>query len=83
MDAEFCVTIENDVLTKLNNHADSHPNIISLWRAYLKTKRIDYMKAIIDCEEMINNIANNRDVSIDTIALLYALFSNRNNDLNS
>ena len=43
-------------------------------KEYIKVKRINYMKAIVDCDEMIRNLETNRDISIETIAMLYALF---------
>jgi len=73
--------LEEYIYSKLNNYAGSHPNIVSVWREYLKIKKISYMKAIVDCDVMIRNISNHRDVSPETIALLYALFQ-VDNDLN-
>jgi hypothetical protein len=32
------------------------------------------MKAIVDCDYMIRNLETNRDISVETIAMLYALF---------
>ena len=66
--------LEDDIMSRLNSYVDSHPNIVSLWKEYIKVKRINYMKAIVDCDEMIRNLQTNRDISIETIALLYALF---------
>uniref|UniRef100_A0A6C0C691 Uncharacterized protein n=1 Tax=viral metagenome TaxID=1070528 RepID=A0A6C0C691_9ZZZZ len=66
--------IEDDVLCRLNNYTDSHPNIVSMWKEYIKLKHINYMKSIVDCDEMLRTLESNRDVSVETIALLYALF---------
>ena len=74
--------LEEYIYSKLTNYETSHPNIIGVWREYLKVKKISYMKAIVDCDIMIRNISNHRDVSPETIAFLYALFQ-VNNDLNS
>ena len=68
-------TLENNILNELNNFESTHPNIVSLWKEYIKIKRINFMKAIIDCESMIEKLSENRDVSQDTILLLYALFA--------
>jgi len=66
--------LEDDVMDRLNSYAGSHPNIVSLWREYIKLKRINYMKSIVDCDIMIRTLETNRDVSVETIAVLYALF---------
>jgi hypothetical protein len=66
--------LEDDIMSRLNSYIDSHPNVVTLWKEYIKVKRINYMKAIVDCDEMIRNLQTNRDISVETIALLYALF---------
>jgi len=66
--------LEDDIISRLNSYIDSHPNVVTLWKEYIKVKRINYMKAIVDCDEMIRNLETNRDISIETIAMLYALF---------
>ena len=66
--------LEDDIMSRLNSYIDSHPNVVTLWKEYIKVKRINYMKAIVDCDDMIRNLETNRDISIETIAMLYALF---------
>lgn len=66
--------LEDDLMSRLNSYAESHPNVVTLWKEYIKVKRINYMKAIVDCDDMIRNLESNRDISVETIALLYALF---------
>jgi hypothetical protein len=66
--------LEDDIMSRLNSYVDSHPNIVSLWKEYIKVKRINYMKAIVDCDYVVRNLATNRDISVETIAMLYALF---------
>ena len=66
--------LEDDIMSRLNSYIDSHPNVVTLWKEYIKVKRINYMKAIVDCDDMIRNLETNRDISVETIALLYALF---------
>ena len=66
--------LEEDIISRLNSYIDSHPNVVTLWKEYIKVKRINYMKAIVDCDDMIRNLETNRDISIGTIAMLYALF---------
>ena len=66
--------LEDDIMSRLNSYIESHPNVVTLWKEYIKVKRITYMKAIVDCDEMIRNLETNRDISIETIAMLYALF---------
>ncbi len=66
--------LEEEVYIKLENYTDSHPNIVSLWKEYIKLKRINYMKSLVDCDAMITTLSVQRDISVETIALLYALF---------
>jgi len=66
--------LEDDIMSRLNSYIDSHPNVVTLWKEYIKVKRINYMKAIVDCDYMIRNLETNRDISVETIAMLYALF---------
>jgi hypothetical protein len=66
--------LEDDIMSRLNSYVDSHPNIVSLWKEYIKVKRINYMKAIVDCDYVVRNLETNRDISVETIAMLYALF---------
>ena len=66
--------LEDDIMSRLNSYIDSHPNVVTLWKEYIKVKRINYMKAIVDCDYVVRNLETNRDISVETIAMLYALF---------
>ena len=66
--------LEVGLQTRLDQYSTSHPNLIKLWKEYIKVKRISYLRSIVDCESMIVNLTNSRDISPDTIAMLYALF---------
>lgn len=68
-------TLENSIIEKLETFQCTHPNLVSLWKEYIKIKRINFMKAIVDCESMIEKLSENRDIAPETIVLLYALFS--------
>ena len=68
-------TLENNMIEKLEEFQISHPNIVILWKEYIKIKRINFMKAIIDCETMIDKLSETRDIAPETIVLLYALFA--------
>ena len=68
-------TLENNMIEKLEEFQTSHPNIVILWKEYIKIKRINFMKAIIDCETMIDKLSETRDIAPETIVLLYALFA--------
>lgn len=74
--------LETYIHSKLNIHEKSHPNIIGIWREYLDIKKKNYIKAIVDCDSMIRDITNHRDIAPETIILLYTLFQN-DNDLNN
>tara|TARA_B100000214_G_C23442161_1_gene389736 strand:- start:132 stop:374 length:243 start_codon:yes stop_codon:yes gene_type:complete len=66
--------LEIGLQNRLDEYRDSHPNLVKLWKEYIKVKRISYLKSIVDCESMIENLINSRDISPDTIVMLYALF---------
>ena len=66
--------LEIGLHNKLNRYRNTHPNLVNLWMEYIKVKRISYLKSIVDCETMISNLTNSRDISPETIAMLYALF---------
>ena len=66
--------LEVSLQNRLDQYRHSHPNLVKLWKEYIKVKRISYLKSIVDCESMILNLTNSRDISPDTIAMLYALF---------
>lgn len=66
--------LEIGLQNRLDQYRDSHPNLVKLWKEYIKVKRISYLKSIVDCESMIENLINSRDISPDTIVMLYALF---------
>jgi hypothetical protein len=70
--------LEAYIHSKLNTHETSHPNIIEIWREYIEIKKNSYMKALVDCDIMIRNITEHRDISPKTIMLLYMLFQNDN-----
>ncbi len=66
--------LEIGLQNRLDEYRDTHPNLVKLWKEYIKVKRISYLKSIVDCESMIENLVNSRDISPDTIVMLYALF---------
>ena len=66
--------LEIGLQNRLDEYRDSHRNLVKLWKEYIKVKRISYLKSIVDCESMIENLINSRDISPDTIVMLYALF---------
>jgi len=66
--------LEIGLQNKLDEYRDSHPNLVKLWTEYIKVKRISYLKSIVDCEDMITNLTISRDISPETIVMLYALF---------
>jgi hypothetical protein len=66
--------LEIGLQNRLDEYRDSHPNLVKLWKEYIKVKRISYLKSIVDCEDMITNLTISRDISPETIVMLYALF---------
>ena len=66
--------LEIGLQNRLDEYRDSHPNLVKLWKEYIKVKRISYLKSIVDCESMIENLINSSDISPDTIVMLYAMF---------
>ena len=47
--------LEVSLQNRLDQYRDSHPNLVKLWKEYIKVKRISYLKSIVDCESMILN----------------------------
>jgi hypothetical protein len=66
-------TLEEDISTRLGFYENSHPNLVTLWKEYIRAKRVNYIKSMVDCDAVIRKMSINRDISTDTIALLYAL----------
>jgi hypothetical protein len=71
--------IEDYIYDKLNDYSQTHPNLTNVWRKYLQNTKIMYLQSLVDCDNMIRNLNNSRDVSLETIALLYALLNNNLN----
>ena len=36
--------LEDDIMSRLNSYADSHPNVVTLWKEYIKAKKFYYLK---------------------------------------
>ena len=64
--------LESDTMNSLDSYVNTHPNLVNLWKEYIKVKRISYMNSIVDCDSMIRNLPTNRDIPLETIVLLYA-----------
>ena len=41
--------LEIGLQNRLDEYRDSHPNLVKLWKEYIKVKRISYLKSIVDC----------------------------------
>jgi len=45
--------LEVGLQNRLNQYSESHPNLVKLWKEYIKVKRISYLRSIVDCESYI------------------------------
>ena len=61
----------NELIDKLDSYIDTHPNIITLWKHYIRIKRESYKKSLEDCTKAMNLLLEKEDLNQETIMLLY------------
>ena len=62
-----------EIVTKLNEHSETHPNIVSLWKHYIHIKRESYQNSIQNCLKAIDAFKEQSDIEMETILLFYTL----------
>ena len=69
----------NKIEKSLNTKRITHPNLVKLWKEYLKIKKENLEKTLNHCEKMIENIDNICDQSPEelfiTSSCLNTIFS--------
>ena len=61
---------------KLKKFEVSHPNLICMWRDYLRLKKMAYFDSLRNCEEMIEHLESTPDVTPQMLITLYFLLNN-------
>jgi hypothetical protein len=64
----------NNVLQKLNNHNTTHPQIILLWKNYLKNKMNNLQISLDKCTQFIENVGEHGDIDYTTLLILLHFF---------
>ena len=62
----------NKIETSLNANSISHPNLVKVWKEYLKIKKENLEKTLNHCEKMIENIDNVCDQSPEELFITYS-----------
>lgn len=69
----------NKIEELLNANITTHPNLVKLWKEYLKIKKENLEKTLSQCEKMVENIDNICDQSPEelfiTSSCLNTIFS--------
>lgn len=60
------------VLLGLQRHARTHPNIVSLWRAYLLVKQRRLIEVMAECEAVTEQLAEAEDLDDRAVVAIYA-----------
>ena len=61
------------LLSRLDEHKKSHPNISSLWREYIIKKHASIKESIITCNNVLEILQHNPDLTTSNIITLYAI----------
>ena len=54
----------------LNNYANSHPNLVKLWRKYLEMKKQNLEMALTQCENMLEIISRFDDQTPEQLMMI-------------
>ncbi len=60
------------ILLRLDQHASTHPNIVTLWREYLTIKHRRFIEVMAECETVIDRLAESDDLGRGAILAIYA-----------
>ena len=74
-----CELIYNDILSKIDNNSNTHPNLMGLWKNYLEIKKKNFMNACSQCESMITRLDSINDCQLSSILVLILLCLEENN----
>tara|TARA_Y100000768_G_scaffold388679_1_gene386104 strand:+ start:1104 stop:1328 length:225 start_codon:yes stop_codon:yes gene_type:complete len=62
------------LIDKFNNVKDTHPELSKLWINYLILKKNKLNNLHIQAETLLNNLNNTKDISIESVLLLYLIY---------
>tara|TARA_B100001769_G_scaffold275313_2_gene277121 strand:- start:4507 stop:4731 length:225 start_codon:yes stop_codon:yes gene_type:complete len=62
------------LIDKFNNVKDTHPELSKLWINYLILKKNKLNNLHIQAEALLNNLNNTKDISIESLLLLYLIY---------
>lgn len=61
------------ITNKLNNYKNSHPNFYNLWSQYLLSKRKNLMTDLTNCEDVIERLDSQTDITNENLIALLIL----------
>ena len=61
------------ITNKLNNYKKSHPNFYNLWSQYLLSKRKNLMTDLTNCEDVIERLDSQSDITNENLIALLIL----------
>jgi|TARA_R110002074_G_scaffold106696_5_gene230692 hypothetical protein len=61
------------ITNKLNNYKNSHPNFYNLWSQYLLSKRKNLMTDLTNCEDVIERLDSQADITNENLIALLIL----------
>jgi len=61
------------ITAKLNANYNTSPNIIKLWQKYLEIKKQRFMDDLCKCEQMLQQINNINNISMESLLTLYLM----------
>lgn len=69
----------DNLLLKLNEHIETHPNLINMWINYIKIKKSKVDSILEQGEKMLDNIKHINDFHLESIPFILVLLSGQHN----
>ena len=66
-----------NIVINMDEKKNTHPNIIKIWKKYLKYKKKIFVDDINQCNDVIQKLSTVNDLSTINIISLYILLNNR------
>jgi uncharacterized protein YjiS (DUF1127 family) len=65
----------NEIIDKLNEKKDSHPNLTKLWTNYMTLTKERFINNIKKCQDLLEMLddENMRDLSLQSVVTLFIL----------
>jgi hypothetical protein len=61
-----------EIVSQLEQYSDSHPNVTTMWREYIRKKHEAYYSALAHCRHVIARLNDTDDLSVLQIYSVYA-----------